>query len=120
MSPVAERLGVPTQDPCAPRPEGAGSGRVDPGLVLFEASLEESVTLIPGRATLAPASLEVAAVSGLQNSVRVLEMTDLELEHPDSAHNLTPEREGDGRVEGKEEQTKINTYVISDSILAQG
>ena len=92
VSSVVERLGVSTQDPCASRPESAGSSWDDPGLVLLEACLEESVTLVPGWAALPPAGLEVAAVSALQKSVRVLEVTDLELEHPNSPHSLSAER----------------------------
>lgn len=93
VSSVAEQLGVPAQDPRAARAEGAGSGGVDPGLVFFEAGLEVGVTLVPGGATLgATTGLQVAAVTRQQNSVRVLEVTDLELEHPDRAHSLARER----------------------------
>lgn len=105
MSSVVERLGVPAQDPRAARAEGAGSGGVDPGLVLFEAGLEVGVTLVPGRATLVGAAgLQVAAVARQQNSVRVLEVTDLELEHPHGAHSLAREEGGmeggrDGRMD---------------------
>lgn len=37
---------------------------------------------------LPPTGLEVAAVPGLQQSVRVLEVPDLELEHADSTNSL--------------------------------
>lgn len=94
VSSMAQRLGVSTQDPCASWPKGAGSSWEDPGLVLLETSLEESVTLVPGWAALPPVGLEVTAVSGLQESVRVLEMTDLELEQPYSTHDLSPEGGG--------------------------
>ena len=93
VSSVAERLGVSTQDPCAAWPEGAGSGWGDPGLVLLEAGQEESVTLVPGRAALSPAALEVAAVFGLQETVWVLEVADLKFEHPRSQNSLSPDRE---------------------------
>lgn len=106
VSSVAERLGVPAQDPRAGRAEGAGAGGVDPGLVLFEASLEEGVTLVPGRAALAAAGLQVAAVARQQNSVRVLEVADLELEHPHGAHGLA--REQDGETGGWMGSTEIN------------
>lgn len=95
MSSVAERLGVSSQDPRVARSKGAGSGCHDAGLVLLEAGVEESVTLVPGRAVLAAAGLQVAAVAGLQETVWVLEVTDLKLEHPDSAHNLRLYRERD-------------------------
>lgn len=95
VSSVPERLGVPPQDLSAARPEGAGPRWDDPGLVLLQAGLEESVTLVPGRAALSPAGLEVAAVSGLQKSERVLEVMDLKLEHPDCTHSLSPERGGE-------------------------
>lgn len=85
---VLDRQGVPTQDPRAPRPEGAGSLRNDPDLVLLETGVEEGVTLVSGRTALPPTGLEVAAVSGLQESVRVLEVSDLELEHADSTYSL--------------------------------
>lgn len=100
VSSVAKRLGVSTQDPCAARPEGAGSSWDDPGLILLEAGLKESVTLVPGWASLPPTGLEVAAVSSLQKSVWVLEVTDLELKHPNSTYKLSPER----REEGGEER----------------
>lgn len=98
VSSVTERLGVSTQDPSAAWPKGAGSSRDDPGLVLLQAGLEESVTWVPGRAALPAAGLEVAAVSGLQKSVQVLEVTDLKLEHPNSTHSLSP-KGGEGREE---------------------
>lgn len=95
VSSVAERLGVSSQDSRVARPKGARSGGDDAGLVLLEAGLEESVTLVPSRAALTAAGLEVAAVPGLQESVRVLEVTDLKLEHPDCTHNLRLYREQD-------------------------
>lgn len=98
VSSVAERLGISPQDPRAARPEGAGSRGGDPGLVLLEAGMENSVTLVPGRAALAPAGLEVAAVSRLQQSEGVLVVIDLKLEHPDCTHSLSPER-GEGMKE---------------------
>lgn len=55
--------------------------------------MEESVTLVPGRAALHSAGLEVAAVSVLQDSMWVLEVTDLKLEHPDCSHSLRLYRE---------------------------
>lgn len=91
---VTERLGVSTQDPRAAQPEGAGPRWDDPGLVLLEAGLEESVTLIPSRAALPAAGLEVAAVSILQKSEGVLEIMDLKLEHADCTHSLSPGRRG--------------------------
>lgn len=91
---VAERLGVSAQDPCAARPEGAGPSRGNPGLVLLETGLEESVTRVPGRAALPPAGLEVAAVSVQQKSLWVLEVADLELKHPYSTRSLSTERGG--------------------------
>lgn len=84
----AEQHGVPTQDPRAPRPKGAGSLWIDPGLVLLETGVEEGVTLVSGRTALPPTGLEVAAVSGLQESMWVLEVPDLELEHADSTCSL--------------------------------
>lgn len=74
---VFERQGVPTQDPRGPRPEGAGSLRYDPGLVLLETGAEKGVALVSGRTALPPTGLEVAAVPGLQESVWVLEVPDL-------------------------------------------
>lgn len=93
MSSVVERLGVSAQDLCASCPEGTWSSGDDPGLVLLKAGLEESVTLVPGRAALPPTGLEVTAVSSLQDSVWVLEVTDLKFEHPCRTHSLSPERE---------------------------
>lgn len=120
VSSVAERLGVPAQDPCAARAEGAGSGGVDPGLVLFEASLEESVTLVPGRAALAAAGLQVAAVARQQKSVRVLEVADLELEHPHGAHGLARETEGEtgGRM-GRKDRPRL-ICEVSNSVSNKG
>ncbi len=92
VSSVAERLGVSAQDPRAARPKGAGSSWDYSGLVLLKAGMKESVTLVPGWAALPPAGLEIAAVSSLQKSVRVLEVTDLELEHSNSARSLSPEK----------------------------
>lgn len=58
--------------------------------------MKEGVTLVSGRTVLPPAGLEVAAVSGLQQPVRVLEVPDLELEHADSTNSLrTRGQEGD-------------------------
>lgn len=88
VSSVAERQGVPTQDSRAARSEGADSCWNDPGLVLLQTGVKEGVTLVSGRAALPPTGLEVAAVSGLQQSVRVLEVPDLELEHADSTYSL--------------------------------
>lgn len=110
VSSVTERLGVSTQDPSAARPERAGSSWDDPGLVLLQAGLEESVTWVPGRAALPPAGLEIAAVSGLQKSVRVLEVTDLKLEHPNSTNSLSPER-----GEGREGESYINILSVADA-----
>jgi len=97
VSSVVERLGVSAQDPRAAQPEGAGSSGDDPGLVLLEAGLEESVTLVPGRAAMAAAGPEVAAISAVQKSEGVLEVMDLKLEHTDCTHSLSPER-GEERV----------------------
>lgn len=92
VSSVAKRLGVSTQDPCAACTKGAGSSWGNPGLVLLEASLEESVTLVHGRAALSSTGLEIAAFLRLQVSVWVLKVADLKLEHPDCTHTLSPER----------------------------
>lgn len=95
VSSVPERQGVSAQDARGAGSEGAGPRRGHPGLVLLEAGVEEGVALIPGRAALAAAAaagLQVAAVSGLQEAVRVVEVTDLELEHPGGAHSLDRER----------------------------
>lgn len=96
VSSVPERQGVSAQDARGAGSEGAGPRGGHPGLVLLEAGVEEGVTLIPGRAALAAAAaaagLQVAAVSGLQEAVRVVEVTDLELEHPGGAHSLDRER----------------------------
>lgn len=96
VSMVLERQGVPSQDPRAPRPKGAGSLRNDAGLVLLQTGVEEGVALVSGRAALPPTGLEVAAVSGLQEAVRVLEVPDLELEHTDSTYSLEEEVGGLG------------------------
>lgn len=93
MSSAAGCLRVSAQDPCAAWPEGTWPSGEDPGLVLLEAGLEESVTLVPGRAVLPPNGLEVTAVSSLQEPVWVLEVTDLKFEHPNRTHSLSPERE---------------------------
>lgn len=50
--------------------------------------MKVGVTLVSGRTVLPAIGLEVAAVSGLQQSVRVLEVSDLELEHADSTNSL--------------------------------
>lgn len=95
---VAQRLGVSPQDPCASWPKGAGSSWDDPGLVLLETRLEESVTLVPGWAALPSVGLEVTAVSSLQKSMWVQETTDLELEHPYSTYSLSAEGEGERQM----------------------
>ena len=89
---MTEGLGVAPQDGGAARPEGAGSGGDDAGLVLLEASLEEGVTLVPERAALPLGGLEVTALPTLQHTMGVLEVTDLELKHPHCTHNLERDR----------------------------
>lgn len=76
--------------------------------------MEESVTLVPGRAALPSASLEVTAVSCLQKSMWVLEMADLELKHPDSTHSLGPER-GEGGGVGEKRRV---TFIYEFNLLA--
>lgn len=55
--------------------------------------MEKGVTLVPGRAALSPGGQQIAAVSSLQESVWVVEVTDLKLEHPSSTRGLSTERE---------------------------
>lgn len=57
-------------------------------MILLEARSEEGVTLVPGRAALSPAGLQIAAFSVLQQSVRVLEVADLKLKQPPGTHHL--------------------------------
>lgn len=59
--------------------------------------MKEGVALVSGRTVLPPTGLEVTAVSGLQQSVRVLEVPDLELEHADSTNSLR-KRGGEGDI----------------------
>lgn len=92
---MTEGLGVAPQDGGAARPEGAGSGGDDPGLVLLEAGPEEGVTLVRERAALPPGGLEVTALATMQHTMGVLEVTDLQLKHPHCTHSL--EREGGRR-----------------------
>lgn len=92
VSSVVEQLGVSTQDTRTAGTKGAGSSWGDPGLVLLEAGLEESVTLVPGRAVLCSAGLEITAFSCLQTSMWVLKVSDLKLKHPNRTDSLNPER----------------------------
>ena len=88
VSSVADQLRVAAQDPCAARPEGAGSSGGHASLILLQTGVEEGVALVPERAALPPAGWEVAALPVQQQALGVLKVTDLQLKHAHRPHSL--------------------------------
>lgn len=88
MRVVVKRVRVASENARASCSESAGSGRDHAALVLLQARSEEGVARVAGGTARSLVGRKVAALTILEEAVRVLELSDLYLKHAFCMHQL--------------------------------